>query len=553
MDKLLGFIIFISIIGAFIFVIYKVFHKEKSYQARTIQNQDRIINNTSDSSVNSSKSRIVIDDKNEETDIEDYDILLRYDEEPSYGKNQDDIDFDFIPFEDSEDFPISNSNKSSICFGDVINQIDSLAAASEAGKKKGSASPAIDEAGSDGPSEDVIKALETLIKAGKASTTFLQNKLGWSYPKAARIMNELEECGYIAPKEGNKERRVLITLGQWYDMSVSVGKEKLDKTSLIDENYSNQVKSIKLSENIKHFPNLLVESSNLKQFKVNVDNIVRQVSPEDCKFVIANIGYIKNFSKTDYSYFLEVPIIENSKKILGALGWAVKEMESRYIKLSENNFYNISEYNDFINSHWDTFLIKMHYIFFVIDEIFNNGMYKEKEFLSSVENLILNGNKVGIKVILGTESKVGSLKKLGLPDTNIQLINLERMNVLCSNAQGYEDVSSDIIDDGYDFENKCAGILEDKGYKKVSVTKASGDQGVDITAERDGIKYAFQCKYYSNPVGNKAVQEIFSGIKFYNANVGVIITNNTFTDSAVQLANQLGIILWDKNSISEYL
>ena len=104
---------------------------------------------------------------------------------------------------------------------EVIKQIDSLAAASEAGKKKGSASPAIDETGSDGPSEDVIKALETLIKAGKASTTFLQNKLGWGYPKAARIMNELEECGYIAPKEGNKERRVLITLQQLYEMNSS--------------------------------------------------------------------------------------------------------------------------------------------------------------------------------------------------------------------------------------------------------------------------------------------------------------------------------------------
>ena len=104
---------------------------------------------------------------------------------------------------------------------DVIQQIDSFAAASEAGKKKGSSNYTEAENDNNGPSEDVIKALEALIKAGKASTTFLQNKLGWGYPKAARIMNELEEYGYIAPKEGNKERRVLITLQQLYEMSSS--------------------------------------------------------------------------------------------------------------------------------------------------------------------------------------------------------------------------------------------------------------------------------------------------------------------------------------------
>ena len=103
---------------------------------------------------------------------------------------------------------------------DVIQQIDSLAAATESPKKKGS-TLIEDSEESSGPSADIIKALEVLIPAGKASTTYLQNKLGWGYPKAARTMNELEECGYIAPKEGNKERRVLITLQQFYEMNAS--------------------------------------------------------------------------------------------------------------------------------------------------------------------------------------------------------------------------------------------------------------------------------------------------------------------------------------------
>ena len=121
---------------------------------------------------------------------------------------------------------------------EVIKQIDSIAAASEAGKKKGTGAAVVEDDDNDGPSDDVIKALEALIKAGKASTTFLQNKLGWGYPKAARIMNELEECGYIAPKEGNKERRVLITLQQLYEMSSSnEGIHAPVETDLTDDEF----------------------------------------------------------------------------------------------------------------------------------------------------------------------------------------------------------------------------------------------------------------------------------------------------------------------------
>lgn len=103
---------------------------------------------------------------------------------------------------------------------DVIKEIDSLAAASEDPKRKGSSS-AQDDGEGGGMDESVYKALEVLIKAGKASTTFLQNKLGWGYPKAARVMSELEEMGFIAPKDGNKERRVLITLQQLYEMNAA--------------------------------------------------------------------------------------------------------------------------------------------------------------------------------------------------------------------------------------------------------------------------------------------------------------------------------------------
>ena len=103
--------------------------------------------------------------------------------------------------------------------------------------------------------------------------------------------------------------------------------------------------------------------------------------------------------------------------------------------------------------------------------------------------------------------------------------------------------------DGHEFENFCATLLKQNGFKNVSVTKGSGDQGIDVLATKDDIKYGIQCKCYSSEVGNKAVQEAFSGKTFYNRHVGVVLTNNYFTASAKELAEKNGIILWDRKQL----
>ncbi len=103
------------------------------------------------------------------------------------------------------------------------------------------------------------------------------------------------------------------------------------------------------------------------------------------------------------------------------------------------------------------------------------------------------------------------------------------------------------VSSGEEFEWFCTSILEKNGYTNIITTPVSGDHGVDIITEKDSIKYAIQCKYYSSPVGNKAVQEVFSGRAFYKCDIAVVMTNNTFTKQAIQEATALGVKLWDVN------
>jgi S-DNA-T family DNA segregation ATPase FtsK/SpoIIIE len=53
-------------------------------------------------------------------------------------------------------------------------------------------------------------ALGVLKEHSSASTSFLQRKLRIGYSRAARLIDELEEMGYIGPAQGNQPRPILV-------------------------------------------------------------------------------------------------------------------------------------------------------------------------------------------------------------------------------------------------------------------------------------------------------------------------------------------------------
>lgn len=107
--------------------------------------------------------------------------------------------------------------------------------------------------------------------------------------------------------------------------------------------------------------------------------------------------------------------------------------------------------------------------------------------------------------------------------------------------------------DGHTFEHWCAALLKVSGFKDVEVTRKSGDQGVDVLATLDGVRYAVQCKCYSSDLGNKPVQEIYAGIALYHCQMGSVMTNRYFTAGAKELAQATGISLWDRDWITSLL
>ena len=137
-----------------------------------------------------------------------------------------------------------------------------------------------------------------------------------------------------------------------------------------------------------------------------------------------------------------------------------------------------------------------------------------------------------------------------------ELAELENQKENIINTQITNTITLEYIDNlpsGIEFEHCFANILQKLGYSNIQVTSGSGDFGIDILATKDDILYGFQCKLYSNTVGNEAIQEAYSGKKHYNCNVAIVVTNNYFSEQAITQSRETQVILWDRNILKNKL
>ena len=100
-----------------------------------------------------------------------------------------------------------------------------------------------------------------------------------------------------------------------------------------------------------------------------------------------------------------------------------------------------------------------------------------------------------------------------------------------------------------EFETFCAETLRGHGWD-ARVTQQSRDQGVDVIASKLGRRVVIQCKLYSSPVGNKAVQEAAAGRAHEQADFGAVVSNNRYTAAAEELAKTNRVLLLHYRDLS---
>ena len=98
---------------------------------------------------------------------------------------------------------------------EFINRIEEEAAKCGVQKKGASASSDSDTSEVEGGDSKFREAVKLAIDEGKISTSLMQRRLGVGYGRAAKMIDTMEEMGYVSKPDGNKPRRVLITMEEY--------------------------------------------------------------------------------------------------------------------------------------------------------------------------------------------------------------------------------------------------------------------------------------------------------------------------------------------------
>lgn len=113
-----------------------------------------------------------------------------------------------------------NSTYGSMYDEDIIKEIDRTA---EGNGNGGTMADSSSDGGSSDADNLFEQAVETVIENGSASVSVLQRRLGIGYPRAARLVDELEKKQIIGPFEGSKPRKILVNKTEWLEMKARKG------------------------------------------------------------------------------------------------------------------------------------------------------------------------------------------------------------------------------------------------------------------------------------------------------------------------------------------
>jgi len=184
--------------------------------------------------------------------------------------------------------------------------------------------------------------------------------------------------------------------------------------------------------NLEEMPHLLIAgttgSGKSVGINVMIASILYRLSPEDCKFILIDPKMLE-LSVYEGIPHLITPVVTDPKQAINALKWVVKEMESRYQKMSLLGVRNIENYNLRIKESLDkseqifrsvpaginpdtgqpqTKKIeieqkKMPFIVVVVDEMADLMMVAGKEIEHAIQRLSQMARAAGIHLIMATQ------------------------------------------------------------------------------------------------------------------------------------------------------
>ena len=146
-------------------------------------------------------------------------------------------------------------------------------------------------------------------------------------------------------------------------------------------------------------PHLLIAGTTGSGKSVCINTIILSLlykyTPEKCNLILIDPKMLELSAYEGIPHLL-CPVITEAKKATAALGWAVKEMESRYKLMTSVGVKNIDSYNSKHKRH-------MPYIVVVVDEMSDLMLIAGKEIENYIQRLSQMARAAGIHIIMATQ------------------------------------------------------------------------------------------------------------------------------------------------------
>ena len=159
------------------------------------------------------------------------------------------------------------------------------------------------------------------------------------------------------------------------------------------------ISGIPIISDLSAMPHLLIAGTTGSGKSVCINTIILSLlykySPEKCNLILIDPKMLELSAYEGIPHLL-CPVITEAKKATAALGWAVKEMESRYKLMTSVGVKNIDGYNVKHKKH-------MPYIVVIVDEMSDLMLIAGKEIENYIQRLSQMARAAGIHIIMATQ------------------------------------------------------------------------------------------------------------------------------------------------------
>ena len=129
-------------------------------------------------------------------------------------------------------------------------------------------------------------------------------------------------------------------------------------------------------------------------------SILYKAKPDEVKLIMIDPKVVELGVYNGIPHLL-VPVVTDPRKAAGTLGWAVSEMEKRYMMFAANNVRDIDGYNKVADKNEE--MVKMPRIVIIIDELADLMMTAPKEVEDSINRIAAKARAAGMHLIIATQ------------------------------------------------------------------------------------------------------------------------------------------------------